>query len=106
METMPPFNIRILKQYKDCLSRQVGEAIQILLSKDQLLNSKNEYILNCIARITVQEDLYKRKARMLREEEEEKRLEMEILGLNLERRLARGNRKMKTNKPSRRNPRD
>ena len=57
MDTMPPFKIKILKRYRDCLSRQVGEAIHILLSKDQLLNSKNEYIQNCISRITVQEDL-------------------------------------------------
>ena len=49
METMPPFKIKILKQYRDCLCRQVWEAIQ-----DQLLNSKNRYIQNCIARITVQ----------------------------------------------------
>ena len=78
MNTLPPFRIKILKRYRDCLSRQVGEAIHILLSNDELLNSKNEYIQNCIARITVQEDLYERKARLLREEAEEKRLEMEI----------------------------
>ena len=57
----------------------MGEAIHILLSNDQLLNSKNEYIQNCIARVTVQEDLYERKARMLKEEEEERKLEMEIM---------------------------
>ena len=78
METMPPFKIKILKQYMDCLSRQVWDAIQILMSKDQLLNSKNEYIQNCLARITVQEDLNERKARTLKEEEEEKRLEMDF----------------------------
>ena len=78
MDTMPPFEIKILKRYRDCLSRQVGEAIHILLSKDQLLNSKNEYIQNCISRITVQEDLYQRKARLLQEEAEERQLETDI----------------------------
>ena len=58
MDTMPPFGIKILKKYRDFLSRQVEEAIHILLSKDQLLNSKNKYIQNCIARITVQEDRF------------------------------------------------
>ena len=51
--TTPPFKIKVLKQYKDCLSRQMGEAISILRSEDSLLNSKNEYIQNCISRITV-----------------------------------------------------
>ena len=68
MEKMPPFKIKILNQYTDCLYRQIGEAIQILLSKDQLLNSKNENIQNFIARITFQEELYERKARMIKEE--------------------------------------
>ena len=79
METLPPFRIKVIKQYQDCLSRQVGEAIQILLSNDQLLNSKNEYIQNCISRITVQEDQYERRARLTREDEEEKQLETDML---------------------------
>ena len=79
METLPPFRIRILRQYQDCLSRQVGEAIQILLSNDHLLNSKNEYVQNCISRITVQEDQYERRARLLREDTEERRLENDML---------------------------
>ena len=65
------FRIKILRRYKDCLSRQVGVAIHILLSRDTLVNSKNEYIQNCIARITVQEDLLERKMRLAKEEEEE-----------------------------------
>ena len=56
----------------------MGEAIYILLSKDTILNSKNEYIQNCISRITVQEDMLERKARLAKEEEEERILEEEV----------------------------
>ena len=63
---MPPFRIKILKKYRDCLSRRVGEAIHIFLSKDQLLNSKKGYIQHCIARITVQEDLFEIEVRLFR----------------------------------------
>ena len=45
----PPFKIKILRQYKDSLSRQVGEAIAILLPKDTLLNSKNKYIQDLLS---------------------------------------------------------
>ena len=72
LETAPHFNIKILRQYRDCLSRQVGEAIAILLSPDNLLNSKNEYIQNCISRVTVEEDKYSRRKRILEEEAGEK----------------------------------
>ena len=68
----PPFTFKVMKIYKDCLSRQVGEAIAILLSKDHLLNSKNEYLTNCIHRITVDEDLFDRRTREIRELEAEK----------------------------------
>ena len=75
LEAAPQFKIRILRQYKDCLSRQVGEAIAIFLSKDSLLNSKNEYVQNCISRITVEEDKYARKKRLLEEDEVERKEE-------------------------------
>ena len=86
MEALLPFRIKIIKQYKDCLSRQMGEAIKILLSKDQLLHSKNEYIQNCIARKTVQEDPYERKARLLQEEDEERKLEQAIMDFKTKKR--------------------
>jgi hypothetical protein len=70
LDTAPQFRIKILRQYRDCLSRQVGEAIAILLSPDALLNSKNEYIQNCISRITVEEDQFARKKRLIEEEAE------------------------------------
>ena len=54
------------------LSRQQGDAIAIYKSKESLLNSKKDYVTNCIARITVQEGAIKREMRYMREEEEEK----------------------------------
>ena len=60
------------------MSRQVGEAIAILLSRDSLLNSKNEYIQNCISRITVEEDKIARKMRLQEEEEAEKEEERAV----------------------------
>ena len=68
---MPAFKFKILKTYRDCLSRQLGEAISIWSSRDVLLNSKNEYITNCISRITVEEGTIERRMRENRELEEE-----------------------------------
>ena len=73
MNTLPPFKIKIIKQYRDCLSRQLGEAIAIYVSKDTLLNGKNEYLNNCISRVTIQEGSLDQKMRLIREEQEEKK---------------------------------
>ena len=75
----PAFKFTVQKNFKDALSRQLGEAIAIYKSKDSLLNSKNEYVTNCISRITVQEGAIERKMRDRREEEEEKAEESRIL---------------------------
>ena len=57
----PPFQFTIISSYRDCLSRQIGEAMKILFSKDKLLNSKNEYLANNISRVMVDEDKYEKK---------------------------------------------
>jgi hypothetical protein len=72
LETAPSFKFKILEQYKDCLSRQVGEAIKILYSPDVLLNSKSEYLNNCLTRITISEQDWERRERERHEDEEEK----------------------------------
>ena len=41
---------------------RVSEAVTMFLSKDNLLNSKNEYVQNCISRVTVEEDVYQIKS--------------------------------------------
>ena len=58
---MPTFLFTILNSLKDCLPRLVPEAIEIHYSKDELLNSKNEYNNNQFAKVTVEDDGYKRK---------------------------------------------
>ena len=52
----PPFRIKVIGSYKDCLTRQVSEALKIHNSKDELLNSKNEYASNHLSRIMVDMD--------------------------------------------------
>jgi hypothetical protein len=47
----PHFTFTILQSFRDCLSRQVAEATRIHYSKDTLLNSKNEYGSNHLARV-------------------------------------------------------
>ena len=66
----PEFIFKKTSSHKDCLSRQIAEAILIHYSKDSLLNSKNEYNLNCLARVTVEETMYDRKRRERKEEED------------------------------------
>ena len=68
----PTFRLKIFKKFKDCLSRQVAEAIKILTTKDSVLNSKNEYLNNCLPRIVVDESRLERLMREQREEENEK----------------------------------
>ena len=54
------------------LSLKTGRrSYAILLTKDTLLNSKNKYIQNCISRVTVEENQYAIKKRILEEEENE-----------------------------------
>ena len=68
----PPFKFKVTQQFKDCMSRQVAEAIRIQHTKDNILNSKCEYLQNCITRLTVNEEVWERKERERREEETEK----------------------------------
>ena len=51
----PRFRFQVKRCFKDCLTGQLSEASAINRSRDILLNSKNEYVTNCITRITVQE---------------------------------------------------
>ena len=67
---IPKFRFKVIISYKECLSHQLGEALAIWTTKDTLLNSKCEYISNCISRITVQEGALGRKKREIHEEED------------------------------------
>ena len=70
---LPLFKFKVVKKFKDCLSRQVAEALRIMNTKDNILNSKNEYLDNCIPRITVDESKLDR----VRREREEQHRELE-----------------------------
>ena len=72
LKQRPTFRFKIIKRFRDCLSRQVAEAIKILTTKDSILNSKNEYLNNCIPRIVVDETRLERLMREQREEKNEK----------------------------------
>ena len=69
---MPPWRFKIVNIFKDCLTRQLTEAKAISLSGDGLLNGKCDYLTNCITRVTLDEDVYEKKKREMREEFEEK----------------------------------
>ena len=72
MDKFPAFRYKLKRTFKDCLSRQVHEAVAIFLADEPLLNGKNEYMSNCISRVTVNEDNFEKKKREFREEMEEK----------------------------------
>ena len=61
----------ISARFRDCLSRQIGEALSISNSKDILLNSKAEYMGNSLSRVTVKEDPWEQRERTRKEEEME-----------------------------------
>ena len=68
----PEMEFSVTGRFKDCLSRQISEALRINLSRDVLLNSKGEYGHNNVSRLTVQEDVWeRRKNDRLAEEQEE-----------------------------------
>ena len=82
---VPGFRFRITGTFKDCLSRQINEAMKIFLSEDEMLNSKNEYLANCLTRVQVSEDRFERKMRELREDDEEKEYQAKVAKLKFER---------------------
>ena len=57
--------------------------MRINFSKDQLLNSKNEYLQNCITRVVVQEESWEGKERERREDEEEKLEEAKLAAFKM-----------------------
>ena len=63
---LPLFTFSITTTFKDCLSSQIGEALQIQYSPDIILNSKSEYFDNCITRLTIEESQWERRERETR----------------------------------------
>ena len=77
-DAQPAFRIKTVRRYRDCLSRQIGEALRIYYSKDQLLNSKSEYVQNCISRVVANEESWERRERERKEEEEEEKEKLQL----------------------------
>ena len=71
-EECPVFAFRIMTKFKDCLSRQVAEAITINYTEDHILNSKNEYMANCLTRLVISEDKFDRLKKAKKGEMDEK----------------------------------
>jgi hypothetical protein len=59
-ESYPGFTFSILGNFRDYLAKP----IMSLYTKDQILNSKNEFMASCLARISVEEDKYAIKKRV------------------------------------------
>ena len=72
LPTPPQMIFSITSRYRDCLSRQIAEALRINYSKDIILNSKGEYLSNTISRLSIEEDAWERRERCRIEEEEDK----------------------------------
>ena len=68
---MPVMRFKITGMFKDALSRQVREAMSIYYCKDDILNSKSEYINNCISRVTIPESDWEKKEKLRKEDEDE-----------------------------------
>ena len=74
----PKMEFSITSSFRDCLSRQIGEALQISYSKDTLLNSKAEYMANSLSRLTMKEDPWELKERTRKEEELEELVKRQV----------------------------
>ena len=75
LREIPKFHYKIRRSYKDCLSRQIGEAVAIMMTEDAILNDKCEYLSNCIARVKVDEtELERKKKEAMDEIKERERL--------------------------------
>ena len=66
------FRFQIVGKFEDCLSKQGTEAVMIHYSPDILLNSKNEYNANCLAKVRVDETKYDQNRERLEAIEEAK----------------------------------
>ena len=67
----PKMSFKVTERFRDCLSRQVSEALRISWTEDSILNSKAEYGHNTVSRLSVVEEVGDRKERERLEEEQE-----------------------------------
>ena len=81
--SLPTFSFRVLGNFKDCLTRQLKEAIRVQHRPDNL-NSKGEFGGGSMPRMVVEKLEWERKVDMIenakREEEENKKWEIFMVG--------------------------
>ena len=65
-DVQPPFRFEIVSQHKDCLSRQLKEAVRIR-NRPGTLNSKGEFGACTIPRMVIEQGEYERKKRDIEE---------------------------------------
>ena len=74
----PEMEFSITARFRDCLSRQIGEALRISNTKDTLLNSKAEYMANSLSRVTMKEDPWEQRERTRKDEEMEELIKKQV----------------------------
>ena len=78
LSSPPKMEFSVTSRFRDCLSRQIGEALRISYSKDTLLNSKAEYMANSLSRLTMKEDPWELRERTRKEEEMEELIKKQV----------------------------
>ena len=86
-EEMPEFRFRIVRSFKDSLSRQVAESIRIDLRGEQVLNSRTVYSRNRLPRLEVEKPEWEKvaeekwkKAAETKQREKQADKERQVLG--------------------------
>ena len=70
LEEAPPFKFEVIGRFKDCLTRQLKEAV-MLQARPNSLNSKGEFGRCEIPRLVIEEDSYKTKIKELEDRKKE-----------------------------------
>jgi hypothetical protein len=70
LDVAPPFRFEVIGRFKDCLTRQLKEAV-MLQSIPNSLNSKGEFGRCEIPRLVIEEDSYKLKIKELEDKKKE-----------------------------------
>ena len=76
-EDMPEFRFRIVKTFRDSLSRQFAESVRIDLRGENILNSKTVYSRNRLPRLEIQKPEWERMAEEKYRAESKSRIEEE-----------------------------
>ena len=76
-EPMPEFRFKIIRSFKDSLSRQVAESVRIDLRGEGILNSKTVYSRNRLPRLEIEKTEWERESEDRKKRAEEERLRCE-----------------------------